>query len=101
MKLISTKIKFSASITLRMIKITRKIVRPMEYEYTIFGYGSTKKTTPKPFIYAADKKLALIETTPDYQVSSYSDESGRVRLYYSRNSITLVKTHGTRVINGE
>ena len=72
----------------------------MKYEYYLWIWIN-KEDLSKPFIYAADKKLSLVETTPDYYVFSYSDESGKGVFYYSRNSLTLVEAQDMILINGE
>ena len=53
-------------------------------------------------VHAADKILNLVETTPDYYIFTYVDESGiEGTLYYGRNSLLLEQTNDFVLINGE
>lgn len=53
-------------------------------------------------VHAADKNLTLVETTPDYYILTYNDQSGiEGTLYYERSSLILEQTNDIVIINGE
>jgi hypothetical protein len=53
-------------------------------------------------VHAADKTLTLVETTPEYYIFTYSDQSGcKGELYYDRSSLILQQTNDIVFYNGE